>query len=76
MLYETCYPALFLFGWDHYYLDTLKQFKQTPNTDTSDTHKTDTDSADKAANTVDTDATNKQRPGINGTDKVAAVDIR
>ena len=25
MFYEPCYPALFLYGWDHYYLDTISQ---------------------------------------------------
>lgn len=52
MLYETCYPALFLFGWDHHYLDTLRQFKQPLHTDASDEQRTSSHSADKVA-TID-----------------------
>ena len=25
MFYDPCYPTLFLYGWDHYYLDAIDQ---------------------------------------------------
>ena len=30
MFYEPRYPALFLYGWDHYYLDTIGHSNQLP----------------------------------------------
>jgi len=27
--HEPCYPSLFLYGWDHYYLDTIGQTQQS-----------------------------------------------
>jgi len=75
MLYETCYPALFLFGWDHYYLDTLRRFKQTLHTDSADKTTANTSSTDKLV-TVDNDASDKPSADNDIADKFAAVDIR
>ena len=34
MFYDPCYPSLFLYGWDHYYLDAIDQTNESVLVDT------------------------------------------
>ena len=34
MFYDPCYPSLFLYGWDHYYLDAIDRANKSSLVDT------------------------------------------